>query len=60
MEFIAAKAQAQIRTTGTSLLQFSDQSVTVQAAIYLLFYSSLASLPLLVGILFIYNSLGPL
>jgi hypothetical protein len=60
MQFIAAKAQAQIRSTGTSLLQFSDQSVTAQAAIYLLFYTSLASLPLLVGILFIYNSLGPL
>ena len=32
----------------------------VQAGIYLLFYTLLASLPLLVGILFIYNSLGSL
>jgi len=32
----------------------------VQAGIYLLFYTLLASLPLLVGILFVYNSLGSL
>ena len=32
----------------------------VQAGIYLLFYTLLASLPLLVVILFIYNSLGSL
>jgi NADH-ubiquinone oxidoreductase chain 4 len=32
----------------------------VEDGIYLLFYTLLASLPLLVGILFIYNSLGSL
>ena len=36
------------------------QPERVQAGIYLLFYTLLASLPLLVGILFIYNSLGSL
>jgi len=36
------------------------QSERVQAGIYLLFYTLLASLPLLVGILFVYNSLGSL
>jgi NADH-ubiquinone oxidoreductase chain 4 len=34
------------------------QPERVQAGIYLLFYTLLASLSLLVGILFIYNSLG--
>jgi hypothetical protein len=34
--------------------------VRVQAGIYLLFHTLLASLPLLVGILFGYNSQGPL
>jgi NADH-ubiquinone oxidoreductase chain 4 len=33
------------------------QPERVQAGIYLLFYNLLASLPLLVGILFVYNSL---
>jgi NADH-ubiquinone oxidoreductase chain 4 len=32
----------------------------VQAGIYLLFYNLLASLPFLVGVLFVYNSLGSL
>ena len=36
------------------------QPERVQAGIYLLFYTLLASLPLLVGILFVYNSLGSL
>jgi NADH-ubiquinone oxidoreductase chain 4 len=41
-------------------LGWSYQPERVQAGIYLLFYTLLASLPLLVGILFIYNSLGSL
>jgi NADH-ubiquinone oxidoreductase chain 4 len=36
------------------------QHERVQAGIYLLLYTLLASLPLLVGILFVYNSLGSL
>jgi NADH-ubiquinone oxidoreductase chain 4 len=36
------------------------QPERVQSGIYLLFYTLLASIPLLVGILFIYNSLGSL
>ena len=34
------------------------QPERVQAGIYLLFHTLLASLPFLVGILFVYNSLG--
>jgi len=37
-----------------------NQVKRVQAGIYLFFYTLLASLPLLVGILFVYNSLGSL
>ena len=40
------------------ILGWGYQPEWVQARIYLLFYTLLASLPLLVGILFIYNSLG--
>jgi len=36
------------------------QPVRVQAGIYILFYTLLASLPLLVSILFIYSSLASL
>jgi hypothetical protein len=36
------------------------QPERVQAGIYLLFYTLLASLPFLVGILFVYSSLGSL
>jgi len=39
-------------------LGWGYQPEGVQAGICLLFYTLLASLPLLVGILFIYNSLG--
>jgi NADH-ubiquinone oxidoreductase chain 4 len=42
------------------ILVWGYQAQRVQAGIYLLFYTLLASLPLLVGILFIYNSLGSL
>ena len=45
------------------ILGWGYQPERVQAGIYLLFYTSLASLPLLAGILFIlfvYNSLGSL
>nr|AQP29027.1 NADH dehydrogenase subunit 4 [Nasutitermes matangensis]AQP30502.1 NADH dehydrogenase subunit 4 [Nasutitermes matangensis] len=42
------------------ILGWGYQPERVQAGIYLLFYTLLASLPLLVGILFIYNSLGSL
>jgi NADH-ubiquinone oxidoreductase chain 4 len=39
------------------ILGWGYQPGRVQAGVYLLFYTLLASLPLLVGILFIYNSL---
>nr|QXI86586.1 NADH dehydrogenase subunit 4 [Phoxotermes cerberus] len=42
------------------ILGWGYQPERVQAGIYLLFYTLLASLPLLVGILFIYSSLGSL
>jgi NADH-ubiquinone oxidoreductase chain 4 len=42
------------------ILGWGYQSERVQADVYLLFYTLLASLPLLVGILFIYSSLGSL
>ena len=42
------------------ILGWGYQPERVQASIYLLFYRLLASFPLLVGILFIYNSLGSL
>jgi len=42
------------------ILGWGYQPEQVQAGIYLLFYTLLASLPLLVGILFVYNSLGSL
>nr|WES82265.1 NADH dehydrogenase subunit 4 [Amitermes sp.] len=42
------------------ILGWGYQPERVQAGIYLLFYTLLASLPLLVGILYIYNSLGSL
>lgn len=42
------------------ILGWGYQPERVQAGIYLLFYTLLASLPLLVGILFIYNCLGSL
>ena len=42
----------------SGVIQYSAERV--QAGIYLLFYTLLASLPLLVGILFVYNSLGSL
>jgi len=42
------------------ILGWGYQPERVQAGIYLLFYTLLAFLPLLVGILFIYNSLGSL
>jgi len=42
------------------VLGWGYQPERVQAGIYLLFYTLLASLPLLVGIIFIYNSLGSL
>nr|AQP27868.1 NADH dehydrogenase subunit 4 [Anoplotermes banksi]URH16679.1 NADH dehydrogenase subunit 4 [Anoplotermes banksi] len=42
------------------ILGWGYQPERVQAGIYLLFYTLLASLPLLVGILFIYNSFGSL
>nr|YP_009350632.1 NADH dehydrogenase subunit 4 [Bulbitermes laticephalus]AQP27508.1 NADH dehydrogenase subunit 4 [Bulbitermes laticephalus] len=42
------------------ILGWGYQPERVQAGVYLLFYTLLASLPLLVGILFIYNSLGSL
>jgi NADH-ubiquinone oxidoreductase chain 4 len=40
------------------ILGWGYQPERVQAGIYLLFYTLFASLPLLVGILYIYNSLG--
>jgi len=40
------------------ILGWCYQPGRVQAGIYLLFYTLFASLPLLVGILFVYNSLG--
>jgi len=40
------------------ILGWGYQPERFQAGIYLLFYTLLASLPLLVGILFVYNSLG--
>jgi len=40
------------------ILGWGYQPERVQAGIYLLFYTLLASLPLLVRILFVYNSLG--
>ena len=42
------------------ILRWEYQPESVQARIYLLFYALLASLPLLVDILFVYNSLGSL
>jgi len=42
------------------ILGWGYQPERVQAGIYLLFYTLLASLPLLVGILFVYNSSGSL
>lgn len=42
------------------ILGWGYQPERVQAGIYLLFYTLLASLPLLVGILFVYSSLGSL
>ena len=42
------------------ILGWGYQPERVQAGIYLLFYTLLASLSLLVGILFVYNSLGSL
>nr|YP_009250657.1 NADH dehydrogenase subunit 4 [Heterotermes cf. occiduus 3.15.2AUS]AMX22986.1 NADH dehydrogenase subunit 4 [Heterotermes cf. occiduus 3.15.2AUS] len=42
------------------ILGWGYQPERIQAGIYLLFYTLLASLPLLVGILFIYSSLGSL
>jgi NADH-ubiquinone oxidoreductase chain 4 len=42
------------------ILGWGYQPERIQAGIYLLFYTLLASLPLLVGILFVYNSLGSL
>jgi len=42
------------------ILGWGYQPERVEAGIYLLFYTLLASLPLLVGILFVYNSLGGL
>jgi len=42
------------------ILGWGYQPESVQAGIYLLLYTLLASLPLLVGILFVYNSLGSL
>nr|AQP29992.1 NADH dehydrogenase subunit 4 [Microcerotermes sp. H TB-2017] len=42
------------------ILGWGYQPERVQAGIYLLFYTLLASLPLLVGILYVYNSLGSL
>jgi len=42
------------------ILGWGYQPERVQAGIYLLFYTLLASLPLLVGILFVYNNLGSL
>ena len=42
------------------ILGWGYQPERVQAGIYLLFYTLLASLPLLVGILFIYNYLSSL
>jgi NADH-ubiquinone oxidoreductase chain 4 len=42
------------------ILGWGYQPERVQAGIYLLFYTLLASLPLLVGILYIYDSLGSL
>jgi NADH-ubiquinone oxidoreductase chain 4 len=42
------------------ILGWGYQPERIQAGVYLLFYTLLASLPLLVGILFVYNSLGTL
>nr|YP_009250566.1 NADH dehydrogenase subunit 4 [Heterotermes cf. paradoxus AUS88]YP_009250579.1 NADH dehydrogenase subunit 4 [Heterotermes cf. paradoxus AUS103]AMX22895.1 NADH dehydrogenase subunit 4 [Heterotermes cf. paradoxus AUS88]AMX22908.1 NADH dehydrogenase subunit 4 [Heterotermes cf. paradoxus AUS103] len=42
------------------ILGWGYQPERIQAGVYLLFYTLLASLPLLVGILFIYSSLGSL
>jgi NADH-ubiquinone oxidoreductase chain 4 len=42
------------------ILGWGYQPERVQAGIYLLFYTLLASLPLLVGILYVYDSLGSL
>jgi len=42
------------------ILGWGYQPERVQAGIYLLFYTLLASLPLLVGILFVYDSFGSL
>jgi NADH-ubiquinone oxidoreductase chain 4 len=42
------------------ILGWGYQPERVQAGIYLLFYTLLASLPLLVGIIFVYDSLGSL
>ena len=46
--------------TGSSSDLLWNQVKCVQAGIYLLFYNLLASLPLLVGVLFVYSSLGSL
>jgi NADH-ubiquinone oxidoreductase chain 4 len=42
------------------ILGWGYQAEQVQSRIYLLFYRLLASFPLRVGILFVYNSLGSL
>jgi len=42
------------------ILSWGYQPERVQAGIYLLFYTLLATLPLLVGIIFVYDSLGSL
>ena len=42
------------------ILGWGYQPERVQAGVYLLFYNLLASLPLLIGILFVYSSLGSL
>lgn len=46
------------RLISTLFLGWGYQPIWVQAGIYLLFYTLFAFLPLLVGTLFIYNSLG--
>ena len=52
--------ESRLIPTSFLILGWGYQPERVQAGIYLLFYTLLASLPLLVGILFIYNSLGSL
>ena len=60
LSFLYTFFESRLIPTLFLILGWGYQPERVQAAIYLLFYTLLASLPLLVVILFIYNSLGSL